>query len=482
MALLGRFAIVLGFVMICGPVIADTPAGPEVRFHGSNTVGARLAPRLIEAYLKQRDANASFSGWQRFSEPVEVDGQTKQESYQVLDVTSRDSGLPSRIYVRPYGSKTAFDALGAHNAEVGMASRPVKAEELLKLAAIGDMTSDRNEHIIALDGIAVIVNPDNRVSSLTMDQVKRIFACEITDWSQVGGSGGRIQTYARDANSGTYDTFKSLVLETSELCDNARRYEDSTQLVGDVRGDPNGIGFVGMAYVGEGSKGAKALKLDEGWISVGASDFSVKTEEYPLSRRLYFYTPDNTSEFVRGFIRFVKSEEGQRVVSTAASGDDADRYVDLNVGDSGSKEAKEHRLATCRAAAIEVQDPKILGELIRDTQGADRLSVTFRFETAKDNLENRARDDLTRLVDFMKQPENSGRALLLLGFADNKGDYKANCGLSQKRADTVASALRGQVPSPALVRGYCEEAPVAWDDPNQKEGNPKNRRVEAWLR
>jgi phosphate transport system substrate-binding protein len=124
-----------------------------------------------------------------------------------------------------------------------------------------------------------------------------------------------------------------------------------------------------------------------------------------------------------------------------------------------------------------------LGELIRDTQGADRLSLTFRFKTGKADLDNLAPDNVKRVVEFMSRPENSGRALLLLGFSDSKGgNSKANCDLSQQRADEVARAVSAQGLIPALVRGYCIEAPVAWDDPDQKEGNHKNRRVEAWLR
>jgi phosphate transport system substrate-binding protein len=478
--LAGRALLALEPLRVAALSAAPTgPRVPELRLAGSNTIGARLAPRLVEAYLEE--LGARFGPWQSVQEPVEVGGQVRQEQSRLLEVTSAPPGVPvpSRILVRPYGSSTAFRALAAGQAEIGMASRPVKAEEVVQLAEIGDMTSDRNEHIIALDAIAVIVHPGNRVASLTLDQLKRIFACEITDWSQVGGSGGPIQVYARDAKSGTYDTFKSLVLATSEprseLCSKARRYEDSARLVSDVRGDPNGIGFVSAAYVGEAGTGAKALKLDEGWISVGPSVFAVKTEEYPLSRRLFFYTPDRQSDFVQGFIRFAKSDAGQLIVSAGG-------FSDLRIGDSGSQEAFKHRLSTTCAVSIDAQDPKRLGGLIRDTQGADRLSITFRFRTGSLDLDNRAADDLDRVVAFLQQPENQGRQLLLLGFADSKGPYQANCNLSQIRADKVAARLRALGIQPALVRGYCEEAPVACDDPSQRDGNPKNRRVEVWLR
>ena len=464
-----RIAAALVLALAGSGVQAQTAAGGELRFHGSNTVGAKLAPRLIETYLTNR--GASFGQWQTLTEAVEVKGEQKQESYLVLDVSGGDSGVPSRIQVRPYGSSTAFKALEAGQAEIGMSSRPIKAEEILSLAAIGDMTDEANEHIVALDGVAVIVSPGNPISSLTLEQLGQIFACELTDWSQVGGRAGPIQVYARDDNSGTFDTFKSIVLDSAKkkLCKDAKRYEDSAKLVTDVQTDPGGIGFVGMAYVGE----AKPLKLVEGALRFAPSVFAVKTEEYPISRRLFFYTPDNKSEFVSGFLRFVQSEAGQRIAEQV-------KYVDLRVDEGATREAAEHRLAMCRAAASTVQDDKVLGELIADTEGADRLSVTFRFRAGVFEPDNRSITDIDRLVGYAAQDANRERQILLLGFADNVGSYRTNCALAQRRAEAIAETLRAKGVTPALVKGYCEEAPVALDRP--KAGSDKNRRVEVWLR
>src|SRR5262249_60390657 len=103
------------------------------------------------------------------------------------------------------GSRRPLTALQAGQPNIGMASRKIKPAEVQQLQPLlGDLTSNASEHVLALDGVAVIVNQANSVRGLTMDQLARIFAGEITDWSQVGGAGDSISLYARDEKSGTF--------------------------------------------------------------------------------------------------------------------------------------------------------------------------------------------------------------------------------------------------------------------------------------
>ncbi len=103
------------------------------------------------------------------------------------------------------------------------------------------MYSSASEHVLGLDGIAVIVNVANSVSALQKDQLMQIFSGDVTDWSQMGASHGAIKIYARDDKSGTFDTFKTLVLGGKALAPGAQRFEDSNALSEAVASDPNGI-------------------------------------------------------------------------------------------------------------------------------------------------------------------------------------------------------------------------------------------------
>lgn len=117
-----------------------------------------------------------------------------------------------RVELSAHGSSTGFAALLERHAELAAASRPVKDSEVRALAGFGDLRSPYAEQVIAIDGLAIILHPDNPLASLDTAQLAAVFAGEVRTWEELGGKGGAIRLYARDEQSGTYDTFKELVL------------------------------------------------------------------------------------------------------------------------------------------------------------------------------------------------------------------------------------------------------------------------------
>jgi phosphate transport system substrate-binding protein len=116
------------------------------------------------------------------------------------------------IEVAAHGSSTGFTALKTASADLAASSRPIKDSELLDLEALGDLKSAEAEQVIAIDGLAIILHPRNPLKQLDTEQLARIFSGEVKTWEDLGGHGGSIHLYARDDQSGTYDTFKELVL------------------------------------------------------------------------------------------------------------------------------------------------------------------------------------------------------------------------------------------------------------------------------
>jgi len=297
------FLILLGFMVWRHTASGDAKAATQnviLRLAGSNTIGAAMAPSLAEAFLKAQGATL-----------VKILPGANPEEKIVQGVLPSQNSI-SVIQIAAHGSATAFSSLGDGACDIGMASRRIKPEEAAKLASLGDMSSAQSEHVLALDGIAVIVNPANPVNGLAKDQIMRIFSGEFGDWSQVGPLPGPIKIYARDDKSGTYDTFKTLVLAGKGLAPGAQRFEDSNALSDAVANDPNGIGFIGLPYI----RRAKALAVSEkGARPLLATPLTVATEDYPLSRRLYLYTPSTPSNpFTRKFVEFALSKQGQDVV------------------------------------------------------------------------------------------------------------------------------------------------------------------------
>jgi phosphate transport system substrate-binding protein len=174
-------------------------------------------PSLAEKYLKEQGA----------TDVRRIPG--KIDETVVQGVLPGDSS-PKSIEIEAHGSATAFTDLAQSKCDVGMASRKIKPEEAAALSGLGDMTSPASEHVLGLDGIAVIVSPANPIQSLTKDQLSSIFSGAVTNWNQMLVPRRAIHVYARDSKSGTYDTFKTLVLGTGNLVSSAIRIEDSREL------------------------------------------------------------------------------------------------------------------------------------------------------------------------------------------------------------------------------------------------------------
>jgi phosphate transport system substrate-binding protein len=410
-----------------------------LRLSGSNTIGASLAPALAEEFLKQQGA----------TEVKTIPG-NRDDEVRVQGILPGDRA-PKAIEIHAHGSATAFEDLANGVADIGMASRKIKPEEVVRLASLGDMTSPACEHILALDGIAVIVSRKNPVRVLSKDQIAQIFTGTIGNWLQVGGSDGAIHLYARDDKSGTYDTFKTLVLGNAPLAPAASRIEDSRKLSDAVAQDPNGIGFIGLAYVQE----AQALAVyEKGAAPLFPGPFTVATEDYALSRRLFLYTPAHSEqELTRKFVDFALSSTGQNVVAQVG-------FVGQNV--------------LAASAASSTAAP---ADYRRLTSGSDRLSLDFRFREGSSQLDNKAVADLTRVVTFLTDLHYSGNNLVLLGFDDSK---EAADDLAKERAEAVAQQFEQRGVKAASVLGFGSQLAVASND--TPEGRQRNRRVEIWLR
>ncbi|WP_196140600.1 PstS family phosphate ABC transporter substrate-binding protein [Aliikangiella sp. G2MR2-5] len=265
---------------------------------GSNTVGESLAPRLAEAYLKS--IGARLVKTHQLDNPVEkyVEGNLFKENKKI------------RIDIRAHGSSTGFQALDNQSTDIAMSSRAIKNEEQVNLSSKYGLIQ---EHPIALDALAIVTYPTNPIDTLTIENLSRIFAGEITNWKDIGGEDKAIHLYSRDNNSGTWDTFKSLVLKPAgrKLSETSARFESSAELVSSVTATEGSIGFVGVAYVDE----AKLLNVatNENTAGFKPSGYTIGTQRYPLSRKLYFYSQQkNTSELAKSFIDFVRKNSGQK--------------------------------------------------------------------------------------------------------------------------------------------------------------------------
>lgn len=413
---------------------------PLIRLHGSNTVGEKLAPVLLEAFLTQQGGSA-FSWLQQRSE-------TERR------VTYLNNGKTNTVQLHAHGSSTAFKDLLAGKADIGMSSRRISSDEVSKgLSQLGDLSKIGNEHIIALDGLAVIVNQNNTLKSISTEVLAKVFAGEITRWSQLGGADKPIVVLARDDNSGTFDTFNSLVLKKFEktLSDKARRFESSTELSVAVSQDETAIGFIGLDFISYNK--ALAISEGEGTSPIYPTRFTISTEDYALSRRLYLYTPTSASQTAKDFAQFAISEQGQALVEQTG-------LISQNI-----KVEKTFAIEGTPASYN------------RYVETGQRLSLNFRFNQGENDLDNKGKRDLERLIRFMEQ--NSGRRLVLMGFSDAVGAEETNTELALRRAKVIERELVSRGIPVMAVESYGEMLPIANNDTDT--GRERNRRVEVWV-
>jgi phosphate transport system substrate-binding protein len=424
-------------VAMAGDAVNAQGGATRLCLSGSNTVGQKLAPALVKAWAAQQ-------GWT-------LGGQASP-ALDELRLTLKTPRGDLAVDVLAHGTSTGFAALRDGDCDLWMASRAVKSDEVEDARLLGPLYEQGQEHVIALDGLAVIVHPSNRLSALNVEQVRSVFSGRVSDWSQVGGAAGPIALHARDDRSGTFDTFKSLVLGEAALSGSAARYESTEQLAAAVAADPRAIGFVGLAGVGR----AKALALSErGTVPMAPTPLSVATEDYLLARRLFLYSAARPRAEARALLDFALGPSGQQVVSEVG-------FVPQDI----------------RALA---QPAPTHDEYRALVSGARRLSLNFRFGEGAAVLDNKAVEDIERLARFMQAPGQKGHELLLVGFADRSEStpYLA-LSLSNDRVDLVAAELRAKGMRVSRQRGLGQIAPVASNDSAQ--GRLRNRRVEVWVR
>jgi phosphate transport system substrate-binding protein len=214
------------------------------------------------------------------------------------------------------GSGTGLSSLISGTCDIAMSSRNIKEKEI----ALAKQKGINPYGIkVALDGLAVVVNPNNPLSKLTIDQLAGIFTGRISNWKEIGGKDGKIVILSREVNSGTHVYFKEHVLRKNdpnskeEFAPGALMLSSSQAIADEVAGNPAAIGYYGMGYI---SKKQKPLFLakDEKSEYEAPTIENVVNGKYPISRPLFVYTNGQLQGLVKKFVDFMLSKEGQDIV------------------------------------------------------------------------------------------------------------------------------------------------------------------------
>ena len=249
----------------------------------------------------QTEAPAALSG------SVSTNGSTSME--KVIGALSEqfmtdNSGVT--VTYDPTGSGAGIEAASNGSADIGLASRALKDEE---------KASGLTETIVALDGIAVIVNADSKVADLTVEQIGKIFTGEITDWSEVGGDAGTISCIGREAGSGTRDGFESIT-GTKDSCKLDQELTSTGGVIEAVAGNPNAIGYASLSAV-EGKNTVKAVTVG----GVACTEETVLNGSYAIQRPFVLVTKtgENLSPAAQAFFDYATSSAASQLIKAAGA-------------------------------------------------------------------------------------------------------------------------------------------------------------------
>ena len=246
---------------------------------------------------------AACGGNNGLSGKVATDGSTSMEKViGALKETFEGENAGVEVTYNPTGSGSGIKAVQEGRCDIGLSSRALKAEEE-EQGLVGT--------VLAYDGIAVIVNPENTVEDLTVEQIAAIYKGEITNWSEVGGIDAEIVLIGREAGSGTRGGFEEIV-GVEDLCQYRQELTSTGDVITAVSQNPGAIGYASLASVKDT---VKAIKVG----GVAPSEETVKDETYAIQRPFVLVTKEGTAltETAQAFFDFITSEAAREVITAA---------------------------------------------------------------------------------------------------------------------------------------------------------------------
>ena len=236
---------------------------------------------------------------------VSTDGSTSMEKViGALGESFMAENEGTTFTYNPTGSGSGIQAVSEGRCDIGLSSRSLKDEE---------KAEGLTETVLAYDGIAIIVNPENPVTDLSLEDIAKIYTGEITNWSEVGGNDAEIVLIGREAGSGTRDGFESIT-GTEDACQYRQELTSTGDVITTVSQNPDAIGYASLASVKDT---VKAVSVD----GITPSEDTVKDGSYVVQRPFVLVTKDGVelSETAQKFFDYATSAEAADIISAAGA-------------------------------------------------------------------------------------------------------------------------------------------------------------------
>ena len=286
---------------IMGIVLAAVMLAAVLAGCGNNTA----APAASAAPSAAPEAAESAAPAEKLSGSVSTDGSTSMEKViGALGEAFTEANPDVNFTYNPTGSGSGITAVSEGRCDIGLSSRNLKEEEAAK---------GLKATVLALDGIAIIVNPENPVSELSLEQIAKVYTGEITNWSELGGNDAEIVVIGREAGSGTRDGFESIT-KTADACAYRQELTSTGDVITTVAQNPDAIGYASLASIGDT---VKALVVE----GVAPSEETVKDGSYLVQRPFVLVTREGEelSEAAQAFFDYITSADAASIIADAGA-------------------------------------------------------------------------------------------------------------------------------------------------------------------
>ncbi len=378
-------------------------------------------------------------------------------------------------------SGDAVTALAGGQASVAITTRPISDDEAALLTGRDRRALEQLglERVIGLDGLVAIIGRDVTIEKLSIEDLAGIYSGQITNWSQLGGSDTPISVFTREPGSDIRAAFDRLVMQGGErqIAANVISVDSNQGVASAVATFPNSIGLTSFGAI----DGERMLPITDSCGRVTMpNDFTIKSETYPLSSRIYIYEPPGgVPVHARGMIDFMISDLGQQVIAETG-------FIDLRPSQA-EKEIDVAQLALSRQSDVDEDRLLMLERYRLLTNSASRLSTTFRFSiSGGDVLDGRAEADLQQLARLIRSGKMDGMELVFVGLSGPREE------LFRARRDSLSDArqildrlfqdnpdVEEQLTVGFRVLGYGDALRSAC---LTGEASEADRRVEIWVR
>ncbi|MEP2642587.1 phosphate ABC transporter substrate-binding/OmpA family protein [Roseobacter sp.] len=455
-------------------VLCDGPACPnlqdyvaELNISGSATMGAVMMPALVEAFALRNGYNA-----------LRLTLDKTHFSYRLVDEnTNKDAAIFS---FRVTNTDEGFADLLANEADIVMALREIRPDEqlLAQDAGLGDLADGKRSRVIALDGLVPIVAPRNPVRDISPLDLARVYAGQITNWSDLGGPDAPIALHAPARQTGLAQAIEDMIIRPTglDMSGDITRHTRGISVSEQVAADSFALGLVSFAEVGRAQPLALTGPCGR---TLHATRRTVKTEDYPLTAPMFLYLPARRlPKIAREFLAYTRGPAAQIVIRRAGFVDQALEEVPID--------AQGNRFSNAIGAAGQGVSLRELQRMVRTLSPMKRLTVSFRFEPGSVRLDAQSRSNIQQLARALEQGRYDAREVVFVGFSDAEGPAATNKSIALKRAEAVRRAVIEMAETADIDRvtlavdGFGEAMPMACD--NSSWGRKTNRRVEVWVR